>query len=190
MTVGVAGLIQGGGFGSFSKRYGMAAASPLEAEIVTADGAVRVANACTNPDLFWALKGGGGGSFGVVTRLALETHALAEFAGVASASIKATSDEAYRRLIAMTLAHYSEALFNPHWGEQLAFRPDNVLSILMVFQGLNQQEAEAQWRPFFGDIRASPPRLQRPLGTRHPGSSGRAFLGSGVSDQIPGLDAC
>ena len=68
MTVGVAGLIQSGGFGSFSKAYGMAAAGLLEAEIVTADGAVRIANACTNPDLFWGLKGGGGGSLGVVTR--------------------------------------------------------------------------------------------------------------------------
>ena len=68
MTVGVAGLIQSGGFGSFSKQYGLAAASLLEAEVVTADGEVRIANACSHPDLFWALKGGGGGSFGVVTR--------------------------------------------------------------------------------------------------------------------------
>jgi FAD/FMN-containing dehydrogenase len=69
-TVGVAGLIQSGGFGSFSKRYGLAAAGLLEAEVVTADGVVRMANAWTHPELFWALKGGGGGSFGVVTRLA------------------------------------------------------------------------------------------------------------------------
>ena len=74
MTVGVAGLILSGGFGSFSKAYGMAAASLLEAEIVTADGAVRIANACTNPDLFWGIKGGGGGSLRVVTRLTLRTH--------------------------------------------------------------------------------------------------------------------
>jgi len=46
-TVGVAGLIQSGGFGSFSKNYGMAAAGLLEAEVVTADGVVRIANACT-----------------------------------------------------------------------------------------------------------------------------------------------
>src|SRR5690606_24023690 len=65
-TVGVAGLVQSGGFGSFSKRFGLAAAGLLEAEVVTADGAVRTANACTHPDLFWALKGGGGGTFGVV----------------------------------------------------------------------------------------------------------------------------
>src|SRR5262245_63055303 len=57
MTVGVAGLILSGGFGSFSKAYGMAAGSLLEAQIVTADGEVRVANACTNPDLFWGIKG-------------------------------------------------------------------------------------------------------------------------------------
>ena len=68
-TVGVAGLIQSGGFGSFSKNYGLAATGLLEAEVVTADGVVRIANACTNPDLFWGLKGGGGGSLGVVTRV-------------------------------------------------------------------------------------------------------------------------
>ena len=53
-TVGVAGLINSGGFGSFSKRYGLAAASLLQAEIVTADGAALVVNACTHPELFWA----------------------------------------------------------------------------------------------------------------------------------------
>ena len=64
-TVGVAGLVQGGGFGSFSKGFGTAAASLLEAEIVTADGKVRVVNHVQEPELFWALKGGGGGTFGV-----------------------------------------------------------------------------------------------------------------------------
>jgi FAD/FMN-containing dehydrogenase len=156
MTVGVAGLIQSGGFGSFSKAYGMAAAGLLEAEIVTADGAVRIANACTNADLFWGLKGGGGGSLGVVTRLTLKTHELPEFFGGVSATIRASSDENYRRLIGRMIAFYKEALFNPQWGEQIAFRRDNALEIAMVFQGLNQQEAEAVWRPFFDWIAASP----------------------------------
>src|SRR5215472_6939173 len=53
-TVGVAGLLLGGGFGSFSKAYGMAAASLLEAEIVTADGVVRIVNEARDVDLFWA----------------------------------------------------------------------------------------------------------------------------------------
>lgn len=59
LTVGVAGLIQSGGFGSFSKRYGLAAAGLLEAEIVTADGDIRIVNAARDPELFFALKGGG-----------------------------------------------------------------------------------------------------------------------------------
>jgi FAD/FMN-containing dehydrogenase len=148
MTVGVAGLIQSGGFGSFSKAYEMAAASLLEAEIVTADGVVRIANACTHPDLFWGLKGGGGGSLGVVTRLTLRTHDLPAFFGAVFTTIKATSDAAFRRLIGRVLSYYSESLFNPHWGEQIAFRPDNTLAIAMVFQGLDQQQAETIWRPF------------------------------------------
>ena len=60
-TVGaVGGFLQGGGFGSFSKKYGLAAASLLEAEVVIASGEVLIVNEYQHPDLFWALKGGGG----------------------------------------------------------------------------------------------------------------------------------
>jgi FAD/FMN-containing dehydrogenase len=154
MTVGVAGLILGGGFGSFSKAYGLAGASLLEAEVVTADGDVKIANACSNPDLFWALKGGGGG-FGVVTRVTVRTHALPQYFGVISATVKASSDDAYRRVIAKTLEFYAQALFNPHWGEQIKFRGD-VVDFQMVFQGLDQQQAEAVWRPFTDWVSAAP----------------------------------
>jgi len=154
-TVGVAGLIQSGGFGSFSKNYGMAAAGLLEAEVVTADGAVRIANACTHSDLFWALKGGGGGSLGVVTRLTLRTRELPEFFGGASLTIKAGSDDAYRRLIAHFVRFYRDSLFNPHWGEQASFSRDNTLAIAMVFQGLSQAEAVAVWKPLLDWIAAS-----------------------------------
>ena len=148
-TVGVAGLIQSGGFGTFSKRYGLAAAGLIEAEVVTADGQVRIANACTNPDLFWGLKGGGGGSLGIVTRLTLRTRELPEFFGGAFATVQARSDTAYRDLIQRFIAFYRERLFNPQWGEQVTFRPDNTLGIAMVFQGLDGDGATAVWRPFF-----------------------------------------
>jgi FAD/FMN-containing dehydrogenase len=115
----------------------MAAASLLEAEVVTADGGVRIANACTNPDLFWGLKGGGGGSLGVVTRLTLRTHDLPAFFGAAFMTIKATSEAVFRRLIGRVLSFYRDSLFKPHWGEQIAFQPGNVLAIAMVFQGLD-----------------------------------------------------
>ncbi len=146
--VGVAGLVQSGGFGSFSKGFGTAAASLLEAEIVTADGVVRIANACTNPDLFWAIKGGGGGSWGVITKLTLRTHDLPQNFGAAWGTVKAVSDDAFRRLIARVMAHYVDNLFNPHWGEQISFAPGNVLKISMVSQGLETPQAQAAWKPF------------------------------------------
>jgi FAD/FMN-containing dehydrogenase len=156
MTVGVAGLIQSGGFGTFSKRYGLAAAGLIEAEVVTADGQVRIANACTNPDLFWGLKGGGGGSLGIVTRLTLRTRELPAFFGGAFAAVQAKSDAAYREMIQRFLAFYRERLFNPQWGEQVTFRPDNTLGIAMVFQGLDADAATAVWRPFFDWVAGRP----------------------------------
>jgi FAD/FMN-containing dehydrogenase len=155
-TVGVAGLVQGGGFGSFSKRYGTACSSLLEAEIVTADGEVRIANACTNADLFWALKGGGGGTFGVVTRVTLKTHALPEFFGGVFASVQATTDDAYRKLIGRFVAFYADKLNNAHWGEIVNLRRRNLFEVSMAFQGLTKQEAEAIWQPFFDWLKSSP----------------------------------
>ena len=155
-SVGVAGLIQGGGFGSFSKQYGMAAAGLLEAEIVTADGEARIANACKNADLFWAIKGGGGGTFGVITRLTLRTRELPENFGAAFGSIRASTDAAYRELIARALGFYKSTLFNPHWGEQMVFQTDNTLRISMVFSGMTREQALAAWVLFLDWVRANP----------------------------------
>jgi FAD/FMN-containing dehydrogenase len=155
-TVGVAGLIQSGGFGSFSKNYGLAAASLLEAEVVTADGAVRIANTCTNPELFWALKGGGGGSFGVVASVTLRTHELPEYFGTVFGTIQATSDAAFRRLIAQTVGLYTERLFNPHWGEQIRFAPGNRVEFHLVSQGLDPQQAGEVWQPFLDWVISAP----------------------------------
>ncbi len=154
LTVGVVGLVLGGGFGSFSKAHGTAGANLIEAEVVTADGEVRIANACTNADLFWALKGGGGG-FGIVTRVTLRTHELPLSLGIVFGTIKAASDDAYRRLVGKVIEFYTQALFNPHWGEQLVFAPGRVLSISMLFQSLDQDQAEATWKPFFDWVAAS-----------------------------------
>ena len=154
-TVGVAGLVQSGGFGSFSKKYGTAAAGLLEAEIVTADGAVRIANECTDPDLFWGIKGGGGGSLGVVTKVTLRTHELPAFFGGVKATITARTNVAFRRLIGQFICFYSDSLFNPHWGESITFGPDNTLAITMVFQGLDKRQAANVWHPFFDWVAGS-----------------------------------
>jgi FAD/FMN-containing dehydrogenase len=155
-TVGLAGLIQGGGFGSYSKHYGTAAGSLLEAEVVTADGQIRVANACSNPDLFWALKGGGGGSFGVVSKMTVRLHDLPEFFGAANFTVKAASDDAYRRLIREFVGFYHEHLFNDHWGEQAHVNSDNTLDIKMSCHGLDTAQMKKVWQPFLEWVARSP----------------------------------
>jgi FAD/FMN-containing dehydrogenase len=155
-TVGVAGLTQGGGFGSFSKEFGTAAANLLEAEVVTADGTVRVVNEFQDPDLFWALKGGGGGTFGVITRFTLRTHPLPSYLGGVSATISAKSVAAYQKLVAQTISFYRQSLFNPHWGEQLHFGFGTTVVVAMNFQGLTQAQAEQVWAPFFAWVKARP----------------------------------
>ncbi|HLM35997.1 MAG TPA: FAD-binding oxidoreductase [Gaiellaceae bacterium] len=75
-SVGIGGHALGGGFGLASRAWGLASDNLVSAEIVTADGAVVVVDPDRHPDLFWACRGGGGGNFGIVTRLVFRTHAV------------------------------------------------------------------------------------------------------------------
>jgi FAD/FMN-containing dehydrogenase len=152
LTVGVTGFVLGGGFGSLSKAFGTGAANLLEAEVVTADGRTRTVNAWRDPDLFFALRGGGGGTFATATRLTLATHPLPETIGAVIFSATARTDDAWSALVDRVLAFYAEALFNPAWGEQIRFSPGRRLSVSMVFHGLDREAAEAVWRPFFAWI--------------------------------------
>ena len=174
-TVGCAGLVQGGGFGSHSKAYGTGAANLLEAEVVTADGRTRVVNASRDPDLFWALKGGGGGTFGVITRMTLATHALPQTFGAVNCTIRAKSPEAYRRLLARFVDLYAEALHNARWGEQVRAGADNRLDIQMVFNGLTPPEATQAWAPLIEFCKASPAEYEGQDGLRALAAPARRF---------------
>ncbi|MFJ3914089.1 FAD/FMN-containing dehydrogenase [Streptomyces sp. 2132.2] len=73
-TVGIAGLTLGGGLGLASRAHGTTSDALTGATVVTPDGVVREVDTTRDPDLFWALRGGGGGNFGVVTELRFRTH--------------------------------------------------------------------------------------------------------------------
>ena len=73
-TVGVIGLLLGGGHGPLSAQRGLAADQALEFQVVTPDGQIRTCNAYQNADLFWALRGGGGSTFAVIISVTVKTY--------------------------------------------------------------------------------------------------------------------
>jgi FAD/FMN-containing dehydrogenase len=77
-TVGIAGNTLGGGYGFLARRFGMACDSLVSLEMVDAAGRVLTADARDNADLLWACRGGGGGSFGIVTRFQLRCHRVGQ----------------------------------------------------------------------------------------------------------------
>jgi FAD/FMN-containing dehydrogenase len=156
VTVGAAGgFIQGGGFGSLSRRYGTAAGNMLEAEVVLASGEIVIANAVQHPDLFWALRGGGGGTFGVVCRLTLRTYPAPQTLGQVAGTITASSDADFRRLIGR-LAAVLPALCDDHWGEHVAFICTNVAEFGLVAADLPDEQLQALWAPFLDWVTAQP----------------------------------
>ena len=79
-SVGIGGITLGGGVGFLSRKHGLTIDSLLAAELVTADGKVRRVDAENHPDLFWAIRGGGG-NFGVVTRFQFRLQEVDEILG-------------------------------------------------------------------------------------------------------------
>jgi hypothetical protein len=78
-TVGVGGFVLGGGFGFNSRKIGTASDNLLSTEVVTADGEALTASATSEPDLFWACRGGGGGNFGIHTTFTMRSQPAPSF---------------------------------------------------------------------------------------------------------------
>jgi FAD/FMN-containing dehydrogenase len=83
-TVGLGGLVTGGGIGWLTRAYGMTIDSLVSADIVTADGELRTVDATHEPDLFWGIRGGGG-NLGIATSFRLRLHPVDRFLGGAIA---------------------------------------------------------------------------------------------------------
>jgi ribonuclease T2 len=73
-TVGVVGWAIGGGHGPFAPSKGLGVDNILELDIITANGTFLTANAVNNTDLYWALRGGGGGNWGIITAITYRAH--------------------------------------------------------------------------------------------------------------------
>ena len=114
-VVGVTGYTLGGGIGWLTRRYGLAASSVTAAEIVTADGRLVRADPANEPDLLWAIRGGGG--LGVVTGLEMSLYPVAEL---------------YAGALFFPIARAAEVL--PAWREWTATVPDEVTSLCAIMR--------------------------------------------------------
>ena len=132
-TVGIAGLTQGGGIGLSGRKYGLTSDNLLEATVVLADGSIAVANAQQHQDLFWALRGGGGGNFGIVTRFVFRTHPAGD---VTTYSLEWPWSDAKAVVLA--------------WQQLAPHAPDELASVLNVSAAAGGAAAITSAGQFFG----------------------------------------
>lgn len=115
--IGVVGYSLGGGLGWYARKHGLAANSVIGVELVTADGEVLRADARTNAELFWALRGGNGGNFGIVTALELRLFAI---------------EDAYAGMMLWDVSRAEEVV--RAWAAWTAEAPDEVTTALRVMR--------------------------------------------------------
>jgi FAD/FMN-containing dehydrogenase len=144
-SVGLGGLTLGGGVGYLSRRHGMTIDNLLAAEIVTASGEVLHVDAASHPDLFWALRGGGG-NFGVVTRFQYRLHPVDRIVG--GLLLLPASRDVITGVIAAAEAAPDELsiIANVMPAPPMPFVPDahrGQLSILMLVCYAGEEEAAA-----------------------------------------------
>lgn len=150
-TTGVAGLGLGGGFGYLTRRFGLVIDNIQAMDVVTADGSFVRASADENPDLFWALRGGGG-NFGIVTSLDLTLHDVPSVYGGPIFFPVAECEKVmrfYRDFIA-TAPRELSAFFGFHIAPPAPFVPEHLhghtaCAIVVAWTGpLDQAEAAIQ----------------------------------------------
>ncbi|MEZ4569982.1 MAG: FAD-binding oxidoreductase [Thermomicrobiales bacterium] len=131
-TTGVAGFTLGGGMGNLRRRWGLACDNLISAEVVTADGEVLVTNENEHPDLFWAIRGGGG-NFGVVTSFEFQLHDL--------------GPEIYGAVSIFPMDEATEVIRN--WRDYIVDAPDEVTCDLFIWgmPPLPDVPEEQHWAP-------------------------------------------
>lgn len=152
-TTGIAGLTLGGGFGWLSRKWGMTIDSLAAADVVTADGKLLRASESDNPDLFWAIRGGGG-NFGIVTRFEFRLHPVGPnvLAGLVVYPIdQARSVLTQYRAFAKTLPDESAAWIVMRKAPPLPFLPESIhgkeVLILALFHCGDTEQGKTIFEP-------------------------------------------
>merc|ERR1712087_352889 len=127
----------------------------LSAIVVTASGDIVVANETSNADLFWALRGGGGGTFGIIISITYRTHPAPIVGGFVKGTVACQDEETFEQLLVAFLT-FLPRLFTQHWGDTVT--PDGLhwrIQVDLRYIGISQAEARAVWEPFLEAVNES-----------------------------------
>jgi hypothetical protein len=102
-SVGVGGCWTAGCYGPFTKKFGNGAINIIQVRVVLANGTLVTANKCKNPDLFWSIRGGGGGNTGVITEFTARSHRTPKFMSAVRFSGSSGTAAEYKQLLVQTL---------------------------------------------------------------------------------------
>lgn len=155
---GASGLVLGGGTGWLARRFGLSCDNVAGFTLLTADGSTVCANATENPDLFWALRGGGG-NFGVVTEFEVRLHPLRSV--VLAEGL--TPESGIRGLIEFWRDFMAEAPMDLKWNIDLRLAPDNS-TVPAELRGRPVAGNSAIWT---GSPEAAEPHFSRVLSRCH-----------------------
>jgi FAD/FMN-containing dehydrogenase len=152
-SVGVGGITLNGGIGFLVRKFGMTIDNLLAAEVVTADGQVLRVDAESHPDLFWAIRGGGG-NFGVVTKFQFRLHELGDFVG--GMLMQPATPEVIAGVIALTESAPQElsAIVNVMTAPPMPFVPEELHGTLVVMTLLGYAGPAAEAEAVLGPLRA------------------------------------
>lgn len=150
-TVGAAGgFVMGAGYNEFlSRQHGTVAHNVLAFTVVLSDGSIVQADETQNQDLFWALRGGGGGTFGVVIDVTYRTHDFPKQYGYVSGTVHCYGDASSKRaMLAEFFSFANSSLLNENWGSMVTWTATGELSVSMGYNDIPYLHALATWKPF------------------------------------------
>ncbi|KAI2907944.1 CAZyme family AA7 [Aspergillus niger] len=151
MDVGVVGWATGGGHGLATGTYGMGADNIIEAEIVTPAGDLVTANSCQHEDLFWAIRGGGGGTYGVIVSVTVKAYPmpLVTMVNLSLTAKNTTSEHEWYRLVAKSHSYLAELQVNgAHGYYTMSSSPQLNLNGALLLYNAKNGTAERLVRPF------------------------------------------
>lgn len=135
------GYMQGGGHSPLSPLLGLAADNILELEVVKADGSLTIANACKNRDLFWALRGGGGSTYGVVMSATYRAYSALENAWGVHFSAKANSIYSFQSLVSTFVDLQALLSDSGFWAGYSYFGLTSITGVYLLPNATNGKEA-------------------------------------------------